>query len=172
MRGQRVDFVVGFEGEWNMMRDLVQRCYSDDGDGDGLLLPRAHGQLMRELSSWSSVGGDFGGRGGAIAAVEFMGGPVAATIAPSRREIEDRARAYYTKAIAVATAESEEERALLRSEFVEMAAALGRDPRNIFEVLAPGLDRALDLPRKLEELAERTADAIAAERARRAANGR
>ena len=100
-----------------------------------------------------------------------MGGPVAATIAPSRREIEDRARAYYTKAIAVATAESEEERAVLRSEFVEMAAALGRDPRNIFEVLAPGLDRALDLPRKLEELAERTADAIAAERARRAGNG-
>jgi len=172
VRGQRVDFVVGFEGEWNMMRDLVQRCYSDDGDGDGLLLPRAHGQLMRELSSWSSIGADRGGRGGAIAAVEFMGGPVVATIAPSRREIEDRARAYYTKAIAVATAESEEESALLRSEFVEMAAALGHDPRNIFVFMAPGLDRALDLPRKLEELAERTADAIAAERAKRAANGR
>jgi hypothetical protein len=53
-----------------------------------------------------------------------------------------------------------------------MAAALGHDPRNIFVIMAPGLDRALDLPRKLEELAERTADAIAAERAKRAANGR
>lgn len=171
VRDQRIELAGAFEGEWNMMRDLVQRCYSDDGSGDGLLLPRAHGQLMRELSSWSSVGGDLGGRGSAIAAIEFMGGPVAATMAPSRREIEDRAQAYYTKAIAVATAESEEERVLLRREFAEFPAQLGRDPLNIFEVLAPGLDRTFDQPRKLEELAERTADAIAAERARRAANG-
>ena len=100
-----------------------------------------------------------------------MVGPVLATIAPSRREVEDRARAYYTKAIAVTSAESEEERATLRSEFDGMSAQLGRDPRFIFEYLVPGLDRALDQPRKLKELAKKTADAIAAERATRGAIG-
>ena len=171
VRTQRIDLVVAFESEWSMMRDLVQRCYSDDGGGDGVLLPRAHGQMIHGLTSWSSTGGGSANRGRATEAVEFMVGPVLATIAPSRREVEDRARAYYTKAIAVTSAESEEERAALRSEFDGLSAQLGRNPRSIFEYLAPGLDRAFDQPRKLEELAEKTADAIAAERATRAAIG-
>jgi hypothetical protein len=166
-RSQRTDFAVALESEWHLLRDVVQRCYSDDGQGDGVLLPRAFGLLMRDLSSWSGTDGASLGAVRGSAAMEFLAGPLAATVSPSRREVEDRARAYFTKAIAVVSAQTEEEHETRRREFDAIATAPSPSAGGLLEMVMPALDRTLEHPRKLELAAERTADAVRGERARR-----
>ncbi|MBI1303826.1 MAG: hypothetical protein GC172_08575 [Phycisphaera sp.] len=166
-RSQHTDFAVALESEWHLLRDVVQRCYSDDGRGDGVLLPRAFGLLMRDLSSWSGTDGASLGAVRGSAAMEFLAGPLAATVSPSRREVEDRARAYFTKAIAVVSAQTDEEHEARRREFDAIATEPSRSAGGLLEMVMPALDRTLEHPRKLELAAERTADAVRAVRARR-----
>ena len=50
--------VRAIESERASMYDLVQRCYSDDGDGDGVLLFHAYEQVLRGLEGFNSVRDD------------------------------------------------------------------------------------------------------------------
>jgi hypothetical protein len=163
VRAQQSGLAVGIEGERLMMRDLIQRCFSDDGNGDGVLLPRAWGRALVELSD-QSAGSE---RAPMLAAVEFLAGPAAATAFPSRREITDRLDAYYESAIAVANATTREEFDARMGAYRERMDDMRTAPSDLLEVLVPALERVLENGLKLREAVAETADLIARERSKR-----
>jgi hypothetical protein len=168
VRAQQSGLAVGIEGERLMVRDLVQRCFSDDGHGDGVLLPRAWGHVLVGMSPHPP----FGQRPPTLAAVEFLSGPAAATAFPSRREITDRLDAYYESAIAVANATTREEFDARMGAYRERMDDMRSAPSNLLDVLVPALDKALENGWKLREAVAETADLIARERAKRAGSSR
>lgn len=163
VRAQKSGLAVGIEGERLMMRDFIQRCFSDDGNGDGVLLPRAWGRALVEMSDLSAA------REGptTLAAVEFLAGPVAATAFPSRREITDRLDAYYESAIAVANATTREEFDARMGAYRERADGMLAAPSSLLEVLVPALDKPLENGWNLRDAVVETVDVIARERAKR-----
>ena len=164
VRAQTSGIAIGVEGERLMMRDFIQRCFSDDGNGDGVLLPRAWGRALAEMSDLSAADE----RPNALAAVEFLAGPAAATAFPSRREITDRLDAYYESAIAVANATTREEFDARMGAYRERMDDVHADPSNLLDALVPALDKALENGWKLREAVADTGDLIARERAKRA----
>lgn len=164
VRAQTSGIAIGVEGERLMMRDLIQRCFSDDGNGDGVLLPRAWARALVEMSDLSAADE----RPKTLAAVEFLAGPAAATAFPSRREITDRLDAYYESAIAVANATTREEFDARMGAYRERMDDMRSAPSNLLDVLVPALDKALENGWKLREAVAETADLIARERAKRA----
>ena len=93
--------VRAIESERLMVRDLVQRCYSDDGNGDGVLLAHAYEQVLRGLAGFSSVREDETQRA-LKQALGFLGGPAAATALPGRRELLAEYDAHVDRLIAAA----------------------------------------------------------------------
>ena len=47
----------GIEAEKMMFEDVLQRCYTDDGNGDGRLTPKG-AEMLAQFSSWSPQNGD------------------------------------------------------------------------------------------------------------------
>ncbi|MEY3143290.1 MAG: hypothetical protein RLY21_1783 [Planctomycetota bacterium] len=168
VRAQQSGLAVGIEGERLMVRDLIQRCFSDDGHGDGVLLPRAWGHVLVGMSPRPP----FSQRPPTVAAFEFLSGPLAATAFPSRREVTDQIDAQYDAAIAVANASTRDEFDARMGAYRERADDLLADPSNLLEVLIPALDKALENGWKLREAVHETADVIARERAKRADSAR
>lgn len=164
VRAQTSGIAIGVEGERLMMRDFIQRCFSDDGNGDGVLLPRAWGRALVEMSDVSAADE----RPTTLAAVEFLAGPAAATAFPSRREITDRLDAYYESAIAVANAATREEFDARMGAYRERMDDVHAAPTNLLDALVPALDKALENGWKLREAVADTGDLIARERAKRA----
>lgn len=164
VRAQTSGIAIGVEGERLMMRDFIQRCFSDDGNGDGVLLPRAWWRALVEMSDLSAADE----RPKTLAAVEFLAGPAAATAFPSRREITDRLDAYYESAIAVANATTREEFDARMGAYRERMDDVHADPSNLLDALVPALDKALENGWKLREAVADTGDLIARERAKRA----
>jgi hypothetical protein len=114
----------GIEGERLMLRDIVQRCYSDDGGGDGVLLSRSFIESMQALSGWGNHArlSEAGVSDSEllIGTVSFLGGPVSANIAPSRRELLARIDGHIDGLIAAT-------RAPTRKEGIEQAEKLDRE---------------------------------------------
>jgi hypothetical protein len=164
VRAQKSGLASGIEGERLMMRDFIQRCFSDDGNGDGVLLPQAWGRALVEMSDLSAS------REGptTLAAVEFLAGPAAATAFPSRREITDRLDACYESAIAVANATTREEFDARMGTYRERMDGILAAPLNLLDVLVPALDKPLEIGWKLRDAVAETVDVIARERAKRA----
>ena len=167
-RAQTSGIAIGVEGERLMMRDFIQRCFSDDGNGDGVLLPRAWTRALVELSDFPAARE----KSTTLAAVEFLAGPAAATAFPSRREVTDRLDAYYESAIAVSNATTREEFDARMGAYRERMDDIRAAPSNLFDVLVPALDKALENGWKLREAVADTADLIARERAKRAGSSR
>ncbi len=168
VRAQTSGIAIGVEGERLMMRDFIQRCFSDDGNGDGVLLPRAWTRALVELSDFPAARE----KSTTLAAVEFLAGPAAATAFPSRREITDRLDAYYESAIAVANATTREEFDARMGAYRERMGDIRAAPSNLLDALVPALDKALENGWKLREAVADTADLIARERAKRAGSSR
>ena len=168
VRAQTSGIAIGVEGERLMMRDFIQRCFSDDGNGDGVLLPRAWTRALVELSDFPAARE----KSTTLAAVEFLAGPAAATAFPSRREVTDRLDAYYESAIAVSNATTREEFDARMGAYRERMDDIRAAPSNLFDVLVPALDKALENGWKLREAVADTADLIARERAKRAGSSR
>ncbi|HMN95802.1 MAG TPA: hypothetical protein PKC43_12035 [Phycisphaerales bacterium] len=156
---------VGFE-------DMVQRLYSDDGQGGGLFLPA-------ELAKHAALVGAQDGEGllpagrvlvGDVA--DFLAGPIGAAMQPSRRRtMED-----YDRLIAAVEAASA--RPLEDSEAVDSLAALEQEilaaasgsavrPRSIVSLLAPAFSTALRARRLGRTHVDAALVAIALELARR-----
>lgn len=164
-RAQRSDLAAGIDGERMIMRDVIQRCFSDDGNGNGVLLPRAWGHALAEMSDLSAARGE---SPPTLAAVAFLAGPVAVTALPSRREVVDRLDAYYAAAISAAEASTREEFEVRRLAYREREDEMLKSPSNIFDVLVPALDKALENGWKLREAVDETVAVIVRERAKRA----
>ena len=168
VRAQTSGIAIGVEGERLMMRDFIQRCFSDDGNGDGVLLPRAWTRALVELSDFPAARE----KSTTLAAVEFLAGPAAATAFPSRREVTDRLDAYYESAIAVSNATTREEFDARMGAYRERMGDIRAAPSNLLDALVPALDKALENGWKLREAVAETADLIARERAKRAGSSR
>jgi hypothetical protein len=164
--------VRAIESERATMHDLVQRCYSDDGHGDGVLLAYAYEQVLRGLAGFSSVREDETQRV-LTQALGFLGGPAAATAMPGRRELLAEYDAHVDRLIAAA-------RAPVRSESLAEARACDAKidarsgtslARTIVDVVAPGVGRAIGHSWGMRCRIESAQAAIGIERFRRA-NGR
>jgi hypothetical protein len=164
--------VRGIESERASMYDLVQRCYSDDGNGDGVLLFHAYEQLLRGLEGFNSVRDDETQRA-LRQALGFLGGPAAAAAMPGRRKVLAEYDAHIDRLMAAA-------RSPVRSESMAAARACDEqiDPRGrnglvrtIVDAVAPGIGRAIGHSWKMRCSVEGALAAIGIERFRRA-NGR
>ncbi len=171
------DIMRGIEGERLMLRDIVQRCYSDDGSGDGVLLTKSYLESMQGLSGWSndSMLGEMGvsGSGFLTGTVSFLGGPVSATIAPSRREVLARIDGYIDGLVAAANAPT-------RKDGIDQATKVDGEweqwSRGGFSmqpvaVLMPALGNVVSKTWGMRAIADSALAAIGLERFRRA-NGR
>jgi len=170
------DIVRGMEGEKLMLRDVVQRCYSDDGRGDGVLLPKSFLESTRALSGWSRGGRlDMGVSDSEllIGTVSFLGGPVSATIAPSRRELLARIDAHIDGLIAAAKMPT-------RKESLEQAMKIDHEweqwsqggfSMHAVATLMPPLGNMVSKSWGMRAIADSALAAIGLERFRRA-NGR
>ena len=164
--------VRAIESERATMHDLVQRCYSDDGHGDGVLLAYAYEQVLRGLAGFGSVREDETQRV-LTQALGFLGGPAAATAMPGRRELLAEYDAHVDRLIAAA-------RAPVRSESLAEARACDAKidarsgtslARTIVDVVGPGVGRAIGHSWGMRCRIESAQAAIGIERFRRA-NGR
>ena len=170
VRSQRVDLATGLEGDYLMMRDVIQRCFSDDGHGDGVLLPRAWGRMLVELQSWSgptAVAGA-GLRPTTAPAFDFLAGPLTAVAFPSRRESEASIRLYFDRAVAAVSAPKREELEARKRELEALEVRGGAPFMSVADLLMPSLSRTVDKPEKLRVAVDETLSAIADERSRRA----
>lgn len=79
LAGAPADLALDISVESTMIRDLIQRVYSDDGNGGGRLTP-AWARVYPEVVDVSSVRG--------VSAMDGAVGPIAMALAPNRREIE------------------------------------------------------------------------------------
>jgi len=173
--GAAPDVIVrGMEGEKLMLRDIVQRCYSDDGSGDGVLLAKSFLESVRALSS-SPNHGRLGVADSEllIGTVSFLGGPVSATIAPSRRELLARIDGHIDGLIAAAELPT-------RKESLEQAMKIDHEweqwSRGGFSMqavamLMPSLGNVVPKAWGMRAIADSALAAIGLERFRRA-NGR
>jgi hypothetical protein len=164
--------VRAIESERASMHDLVQRCYSDDGNGDGVLLAHAYEQVLRGVAGFVSFREDETQR--ALArALGFLAGPAAASAMPGRREVLAEYDAYVDRLIAAA-------RSPVRGESLAEARACdakidsgsgGGFARTIVDVVAPSIGRSIGNSWGMRCSVEDAQAAIGIERFRRA-NGR
>ena len=171
------EIVRGMEGEKLMLRDIVQRCYSDDGSGDGVLLAKSFLESVRALSSWPNHAklGETGVSDSEflIGTVSFLGGPVSAAIAPSRRELLARIDAHLDGLVAAAKAPTRKE-SLERSSNADREWdrwAQGGLAMKPVAMLMPSLGSVVARSWGTQAIADSALAAIGLERFRRA-NGR
>ena len=89
VRAHECDLARAAEGEKFFVHDLVQRCYSDDGHGDGVLLPLPCVELVSEMTTVVPLQGQEDRS--ARSSLAFLAAPLVAALAPSRRELLDSA---------------------------------------------------------------------------------
>lgn len=108
------DSAIGrsIEGERLMARDLLQRCYTDDGSGDGVALVQAIGRYERLGSFTPSARAQE-----RVAAVDFLAAPLVAAVWPSRARLAEEFERRYDELAAAITAPT-------RAESLALAATL------------------------------------------------
>jgi hypothetical protein len=160
------------EGEGILHRDMIQRCYSDDGHGDGVLLSGPYLEAIQSLATWSPELGEQPplGEGMLRDTAVFLGGPLAATMVPSRRETLERVDRYLEGLAAAA-------RASTRAESIALAEQLDRAWEDWAErdfatqpvsMLMPALGRVITSSWGMRAATDSALAAIGLERFRRA----
>jgi hypothetical protein len=165
VRGLPCDLVAGVEAEHLMIRDVIQRSFSDDGGGDGVLLPRSWGRVLADFQVQ-------GTRPTTFAALDFLAGPFAATALPSRREVEEWAAKRIAASIGAISATTSDE---FEAHKRDLDAMQGDGQSQLFSVTAvmlPSVDRLIEKPQRMRGALNDTADLIARERAKRAAESK
>lgn len=164
-RTQRVDFSRALAAEGLFQLDVVQRCYSDDGSGDGVFLADA---ALRTLAGFDAASGE----GDAVpASLSFLAGPLAAVALPDRATVERRIRdslALLDEAVdAVSRREAIERIGRAETMAAARAAAVPglSDP---FSLLMPALGRTVAQDWRLRALRESAIAALSIERFHRA----
>jgi len=166
-----LDLVRGFESERTGVIDLIQRCYSDNGDGDGVLLAHSFADFMREVVPMTSSARDENLEQAAMQTSAFLSGPIAATALPSRREVLAHLNAFIDAHMEAAKSPS-------RKESIALAAAVDRDfdrrrdaAGPMLSLMMPAIGRTVSVMWALRAMQDTAAAAIGIERFRRA-NGR
>ena len=166
-----IGLVRAFEAERFGIDDIIQRCYSDDGNGDGVLLAHAYTDFMREaapMAARARVGG-LGER--VLLVTSFLGGPIAAHAMPGRREAMALLDDHFDAMIAAAKSPSREE-AFASMQAADRAFETNREKAGpVLGVMMPALGRSATTAWALRAMQDTTAAAIGIERFRRA-NGR
>ena len=167
-RVQRVDLARAFAAEQLFQLDVVQRCYSDDGAGGGVLLVSP---TVRQLGGLQDGTLD----GPSVPAVlNFLGGPLAAIASPGRAAVEKRIRDAFAALVAACSAPTRRE---ARDHIARSDSMLPDSPRGIWQVadplrlLMPALGRTVGAQWRLDAARDSAVAAIAIERFHRA-NGR
>jgi len=163
IRGLPYDLVAAVEAEHLVLRDLIQRSFSDDGRGDGALLPRAWGRVVTPL------GPPFGhGAPMTSAPIAFLAGPFAVSALPSRREAESWAAQRVSATIGALSATTPAEFEAYKGELDAMKDD-GQSPLfSVTAVMLPHVDRLIEHPKRMRRIQIDAADLIARERAKRA----
>ncbi|MFM7260218.1 MAG: hypothetical protein ACKO3W_06400, partial [bacterium] len=166
-----LDLTRGFEAERTGVIDLIQRCYSDNGDGDGVLLAHSFADFMREVAPMTLSARDENLEQAAMQTSAFLSGPIAATALPSRREVLAHLNAFIDAHMEAAKSPS-------RKESIALAAAVDRDfdirrdaTGPMLSLMMPAIGRTVSVMWALRATQDTTAAAIGIERFRRA-NGR
>ena len=164
----------GAEGEKLFLRDMIQRCYSDDGHGDGVLLSGTWVDMVQELTPKPIERTDGSTEGTALLTAEaFVGGPIAATLAPTRRELLARVDHHIdgmVGAMRAATRAEGVERAIQLGQELEHGADRGR-AMDLVSLLMPAMSHAAVRSWATRAAVDGAIAAIGIERYRRA-NGR
>ncbi len=167
-RAQRVDFGRAFDAERLFQLDVVQRCYSDDGDGSGVLL----------VAPASSILGGFvtgEPRGAAVpATLAFLAGPLAAAVVPGRAEVERRIDRIFEDLDAALAAPTRREAVERIARQETERSGRGRSSLllgGVVDLLMPALGRSIGQVWRLDAERESAVAAVAIERFRRE-NGR
>lgn len=163
---------LDLEGERIGFEDAVQRLFSNDGSGDGVLLPHA----MDELQSLVQFAGEQPGpksQSRLADAASFLAGPAGAALIPGRREtldghtrLRDAIRFASTRPIG-----DPEGSAVINRVEQELLGSGGvgvGGPRSVLQLLAPALSRAWEVRRETQATVEAAEVAVALERFRRA----
>ena len=162
-----IDIARAMTGERWMFDDLVQRCYSDDGSGDGVPLAHAYMRLLEAVHSSSMISNESPREGLLAATGGFLAGPAAAAILPSRREVMNNYNAHMDRFIAATNAPTREESERLAKE--AGARIESEDSRfALVRALFPSLDRAATMGWAARARANTALAAIGIERFRRA----
>jgi hypothetical protein len=131
-------FSKGLAGERALLRNLIQRLYSDDGSGGGLVVPAALSELQWFLRASRSPPSH------SVTATLF--GPVASMVMPSRREVEqlaDRLFAASARRISTPVSEWQAEPALRELDGIESSWIRKSTYGPILEFLPPSTDLAI-----------------------------
>ena len=163
-----LDLARGFEAERTGVFDLIQRCYSDNGDGDGVLLAHSFADFMREVAPMASNARDENLEQAAMQTSAFFSGPIAANALPSRREVLAHLDAFIDANMEAAKSPS-------RKESIVLAAAVDRDfearrgaAGPMLSLMLPALGRSVTVMWALRAMQDTTMAAIGIERFRRA----
>ena len=174
MADNRCDITRGFEAEEMLVLDVLQRVYSDDGNGDGVLLVRAMMGWEKAVPFDPSTRGDSGPglvdgalRSGSGSALAFLASPLAATLAPSRAEVRDGVMSRYGRirdaALMPDPDAARRELLLVDRELEERM----RTPWAVLEWIVPGLTRTALQSHGLRSASDAAVAAIALEQFRR-----
>ncbi len=82
---QQASDLVNLEGERDLFMDMVQRSFTDDGEGDGRLTPAAWDELSRIRGTMSSAMGE--SDPWALNVLKRAAGPIAMLASPTRRQV-------------------------------------------------------------------------------------
>lgn len=162
-----VDIGPSFDAESMFVRDVLQRIYTDDGDGDGVLLASAAlrwTQLAVVGDGRAMGGGLFDGDG---VAATFVLSPAAAMIAPSRAEVSAHLAQHYARLRAASAMEDAD---AARAELTTIDRELEERNSEFYPIsmLVPAMSRAAFVPRALRAETDAAIAAVELERFRRA----
>jgi hypothetical protein len=162
-----LDLARGFEAERAGVLDLIQRCYSDNGDGDGVLLAHSFADFMREVAPMASNARAANLEQAAMQTSAFLSGPIAANALPSRREVLAHLDAFIDAHMEAAKSPS-------RKESIALAAAVDREfelrrdaAGPMLSLMLPAIGRTVGIKWALRAGQDTAAAAIGIERFRR-----
>ncbi len=150
---------VRIAGERYMMLDILQRIYTDDGEGDGWLIPGSLGEVMGFAQSGT----------GPSAFLSTLAAPAADCLIASRREMREEADRFYECAAlhrgeALWQWKENPHNAVL---YARQDKPLGRFEYLLLDMLAPALDQSALYARYAEGRRDAALAAIAIEQFRR-----
>lgn len=133
LRAGQVDFsesvARSLEGERLMVRDLLQRCYTDDGSGDGVA-------LARELARYESLlRVNVQHPPDRPEVVDFLSAPLVAAIAPSRAQVAQEFEQAYDDLERAVRAPTRAESFAIAREFDKRLEEGARESRDIGSLL-------------------------------------
>lgn len=150
--------------------DLLQRTYSDDGDGDGYFNASAGMPALREIEAISYPGPRGSDQGKALATLSMVASPIAAFTFASRKEIVDLQTEFFRKTEEMSRRPLWQQDFKHEAEFEAMmrASAMAEVKWTIPRLLMPAVAKAAQSRRLGEGYCQSALFAIAMEQYRRA----